>query len=267
MSSLKDKVVLISGASSGLGAEMARHFARRGAKLGLLARREDRLQELKDQITAESSGVQVAYQVADVTDREGFEAALDRLRDELGGADVIVANAGYGRPEPPHRHKPGAAARMYETNLFGMLYMIDWALPSMLERGDGQIVGVASLASYQGLPNSPSYCGSKAAMRIHLQSLRLSLVPYGIGVTTICPGFVETELTAENRFAMPFMWKVERAAKLMVDAIEDRRGEVAFPWQMQLILGTLRRLPNGLREWVLGRSTPKKRPLELRGES
>lgn len=272
MSSLKDKVVMISGASSGLGAEMARNFARRGARVGLLARREDRLQELAGQITAESgdsgdgggSGeARVAYSAADVTDRQGLEDALDQLRDELGGADVIVANAGYGRPEPPHRHKPGTAARMYETNLFGMLYMIDWALPSMLENGDGHIVGVASLASYQGLPNSPSYCGSKAAMRVHLQSLRSSLEPYGVGVTTLCPGFVETELTAENRFTMPFLWKVDRAVELMVDAIEARRGEVAFPWQMRLILGALNRMPNASKEWLLGRSTPKKRPLEL----
>lgn len=261
MSKLRGKVVLISGASSGLGAEMARHLARRGAKVGLLARREEQLQEVADAISAEVGDGHVAWRAASVTDTEGLEKALDGLRDELGGADVIVANAGYGRPEAPHKFKPGVGIAMYDTNLLGMLRMIDWALPSMLEREDGHIVGVASLASYQGMANSPSYCGSKAAMRVHLQSLRISLVPYGIAVTTICPGFVETELTEGNSFKMPFLWKVEPAAKLMVDAIEERRGEVPFPWQMRMVLGAINRLPTAGTEWVLGKMRPKKRPI------
>ena len=125
---------------------------------------------------------------------------------------------------------------MYEVNLFGMLRLFDWALPRFLERGDGHLVGVASLASYLGMPNSASYCGSKAAMRVHLQSLRVSLVPYGIAVTTICPGFVESELTDKNKGSMPFMWKTDRAVRLIADAIAARKGEVAFPWQMRSML-------------------------------
>ena len=261
MSRWKDRIVMISGASSGIGAEMAHQLVEQGARVGLVARREDRLEQLAGELDA---GERVAYAAADVTDGEGLVRALDRLRDELGGVDVIVANAGYGRPEPPHRFKPGVGLRMYDTNLFGMLRMIDWALPGFLERAAGHIVGVASLASYQGLPNSPSYCGSKAAMRVHLQSLRLSLRPYGVAVTTICPGFVESELTEKNRFKMPFLWPTERAGRVMLDAIADRRGEVAFPWQMRFSMGTVNRLlPTGATEWVLGRGTPKKRPLEL----
>ncbi|MEM1181392.1 MAG: SDR family NAD(P)-dependent oxidoreductase [Acidobacteriota bacterium] len=265
MSTFQDKVVVISGASSGLGAEMARQLYARGAKVGLLARREERLRELHEELGGDD---RVDYEAADVTDGVGLERALNRLRERLGGLDVLVANAGYGRPESPHKFKPGTGIQMYDTNLFGMLRMIDWALPDFLEKGSGHIVGVASLASYQGMPNSPAYCGSKAAMRVHLQSLRLSLRPYGIAVTTICPGFVESELTAENKFPMPFMWKTERAVRLMVDAIEAQRGEVTFPWQMRLILGFINRLlPTRLTEWVLGRGTPKKRPLDLRPES
>ncbi|MEO1086238.1 MAG: SDR family NAD(P)-dependent oxidoreductase, partial [Acidobacteriota bacterium] len=250
MSTLKGKVVVISGASSGLGAEMARQLHRRGAVVGLLARREERLRELHDEL----GGERVDYEAADVTDGPILVRALDRLRERLGGIDVIVANAGYGRPESPHKFKPGVGLQMYDTNLFGMLRMIDWALPIFLEKGAGQIVGVASMASYQGMPNSPAYCGSKAAMRVHLQSLRLSLRPYGIDVTTICPGFVDSELTEDNKFPMPFKWETEPAVRLMVDAIEARRGEVPFPWQMRLILGVINRLlPTAATEWVLGR--------------
>lgn len=264
MGRLTGKVVLISGASSGLGEFMARELVARGAKVGLLARREEKLRQLADELASGTSGeAPVAWRVADVCDDEGLAKALDGLAEELGGCDVIVANAGYGHPEPPHRFRAGDSIRMYDTNVLGMLRMIDWALPRFLERGSGQIVGVASMASYLGLANSGSYCGTKAAMRVHLQGLRVSLRPYGIAVTTICPGFVESELTAKNKTPMPFLWKTGKAARLMVDAIEAKKGEVPFPWQMRLVIGGLSRLlPTAVVETLLGRMVPKKRPIE-----
>ena len=259
MSRLDGQSVLITGASSGIGAELARELARRGAGVGLLARRDDRLEELAEQITRD--GGRAAWARADVGDTDVLEAALDRVADQLGGADVVVANAGWGRPEPPHKFKPGRAAAMYDTNVFGMLRVIDWALPRFLERRAGHIVGIASVASYLGMTNSPSYCGSKAAMRVHLQSLRVSLKPYRIAVTTICPGFVESELTENNRFPMPFLWKTDRAARKIAAAIEKRRGEVVFPWQMKLLMvWPSKLLPGALVERLM---TPRRaRPLE-----
>ncbi|MCG8460212.1 MAG: SDR family NAD(P)-dependent oxidoreductase [Holophagales bacterium] len=268
MSRLANKVVLISGASSGLGEYLARDLVSRGARVGLLARREERLRALAEELQGGASSGEgggerrAAWAEADVTDGEGLGRALDQLAEELGGVDVIVANAGYGHPEPPHRFQPGDSIRMYDTNVLGMLRMIDWALPRFLEKGDGHIVGVASMASYAGLANSASYCGTKAAMRVHLQGLRVSLAPYGVAVTTICPGFVESELTADNKAPMPFLWKAERATRLMADAIENRRGEVPFPWQMRLILGGLTRLlPTALTETLLRGMGPKPKPI------
>lgn len=239
-SPLSGRAVLISGASSGIGEFLARELARRGALLGLIARREDRLRALTEELEPLTS---VAWAAADVCDDQGLSDAMDRLADQLGRADVIIANAGYGHPEPAHRFKPGASIQMYDTNVLGMLRMIDWALPRFLDQGSGQIVGVASMASYIGLPGAASYCGTKAAMRVHLQGLRSTLAPYGIAVTTICPGFVKSELTDKNRSPMPFMWPTEKAARLIADAIERRRGEVAFPWQMRAIIGSMSRLP------------------------
>lgn len=254
MSYFADKAVLVTGASSGIGAHLAREAARRGARVGLLARREERLREIAAEIA--DAGGRAAWASADVADAEELARALDRVAEDLGGDDVVVANAGYGRPEPPHKFQPGRSLTMYDTNLFGMLRTVDWALPRYLERRSGHIVGVASVASYLGMTNSASYCGSKAAMRIHLQSLRVSLRPYGIAVTTICPGFVESELTEKNNFPMPFLWKTERAARKIADAIERRRGEVVFPWQMKLFIGLATRLlPTALVERVM---TPKK---------
>lgn len=255
-SKLAGKTILLTGASSGIGAELAREMARRGAAVGLMARREDRLAALADEIAA--AGGRVAWARADVQGTAELHGACARLEAELGPVDVMIANAGYGRPEPPHKFRPGAALAMYETNVGGMLRAFDWALPRFLARGAGHLVGVASLASYLGMPNSPSYCGSKAAMRVHLQSLRVSLAGHGIAVTTICPGFVRSELTELNQHAMPFFWETDRACRRIADAIEKRRGEVMFPWQMATLLRVATNwLPTALVEAVLKKAAPR----------
>ncbi len=240
MAYLENKSVLITGASSGIGAFLARELVHRGARVGLLARREDKLRELGRELR--QAGGRVAWARADVVEPAQLHQALQALDAELEGTDVVVANAGYAAPEPPKRFKPGAAAAMYDVNLFGMLHLIDWALPRFLEAGGGHIVGVASVASYVGFPLNPSYCGSKAAMRVHLQSLRTTLKRHRIAVTTICPGFIKSELTDDVRVPMPFIWETDRAARYIAGAIEKRRGEVVFPWQVRLLKQLLIRL-------------------------
>jgi short-subunit dehydrogenase len=253
MTRLRDAAVLITGASSGIGAELAREVVSRGGRVGLLARREDRLEALAGELR-EVGGTAV-WAAADVTDPEGFPAALDRISEELGttaiGADVIVANAGTNLPERPSRFRRGTAPTLYDINLQGMVRMIDWALPRYLEAGRGHIVGISSAASFIGLPGNPSYCGSKAAMRIHLQSLRVTLKRRGIRVTTICPGFVKSELTEDARFSMPFLWETDRAVRLIANAIEKGRGEVIFPWQMRWIVRVSRCFPPAVVEWAV----------------
>ncbi|MEM8931245.1 MAG: SDR family NAD(P)-dependent oxidoreductase, partial [Acidobacteriota bacterium] len=136
----------------------------------------------------------------------------------------------------------------------------DWAIPRFVEARAGHLVGVASMASYVGMPAMPAYCGTKAAMRVHMQGLRAQLKSYGIAVTTICPGFVETELTDRNKGTMPFLWPADRAVRLMTDAIEARRGDVPFPWQMRMILGALSRLPSSITDALVARTASKARP-------
>lgn len=255
MPSLAEKSVLITGASSGIGAYLARELVRRGARVGLVARREEKLEALAEELRA--AGGRAAWARADVLDGEDLTRALDAVTVELAGADVVVANAGYAWPEPPHRFVPGAALQMYDVNLFGMLRLIDWALPRFLATGKGHIVGIASAASFAGLKDNAAYCDSKAAMRIHLQALRTSLKGRGIAVTTICPGFVKSELTAEVKFPMPFLWETDRAARTIATAIEKRRGEVLFPWQLLLLKQVMMRLlPVAALEAVIRRSAP-----------
>lgn len=256
-SPLAGRSIFITGASSGIGAVLAQELARRGAAVGLLARREERLRELTATIRA--AGGKVAWARADVLDTAELHSACDRLEQELGGVDLVIANAGYGRPEPPHRFKPGSAVAMYDTNVLGMLRLFDWALPRFLERRAGHLVGVASMASYVAFPNSASYCGSKAAMRVHLQGLRVTLAKHGIAVTTICPGYVRSELTDLNQGKMPFFWETDRAARHISNAIEKRRGEVKFPWQMAWLLRLASRLPSSWVEAGAKRLTPMPR--------
>ncbi len=247
--SFEGRFLVITGASSGIGAQLARELVERGARVGLLARREERLQHLSNELPPGTS----TWAAADVTDREGLHRACEQLVAEGGEPDVVIANAGFNRPETAPEFKPGRALSIYDTNLLGFLHTLDWALPRFLERGAGHVVGIASVASYFGFPHNAAYCGSKAAMRVHLQSLRMSLKRSGVAVTTICPGFVESELTQKNNFTMPFLWPTDRAARRIADAIERRAAEVVFPWQMRWLvtLGLARLVPRSLAERLL----------------
>jgi NAD(P)-dependent dehydrogenase (short-subunit alcohol dehydrogenase family) len=249
MSGFANKVVLITGGSSGIGAEMARQLVGQGARVGVLARRANLLQELNVEL---GGGDNIAWAQADVRDPSQLTAALDQLATDLGPADIVVANAGVANTAPLDGRSLGAAEAMYETNLFGMLRLIDWALPEFLARGSGHIVGVSSLASYVGIPASASYSGSKAAMRVHLQALRVALKPKGIAVTTLCPGFIESPMTDDADFAMPFKLPVDEAVRRMLNAIEHEKGEYAFPVPMRLGIGNVARLPASATERVLG---------------
>lgn len=254
MTRIQDRTVLITGASSGIGAQLAREVVQRGGRAGLIARREDRLEELARELREDSGRDDAAaWASADVRDAEALFQALSKTADDLGGADVVVANAGYSIVEKPREHKPGRAVNLYDVNLLGMLRTLDWALPRFVERRRGHLVGVASVASYFGAPGTSSYCGSKAAMRIHLQGLRVTLKKHGVRVTTICPGFVESELTDEYDGKMPFLWETDRAARKMADAIEKNRGEVIFPWQMKILVKVFRCLPTSWLEAILSR--------------
>ena len=167
----QDQVTVITGASSGVGQALARELAARGAKVGLLARREAELAAL----TAELSGrgAAAAYAVADVTDRPGVLAGVARLAAALGPVDLLVANAGVALPtrlEPPNTPE---IELMLRVNLFGVVYAFEAVLPEMLRRGRGHLAAVSSLAAYKGLPNQPGYSASKAAVNAYCEGLRI----------------------------------------------------------------------------------------------
>jgi short-subunit dehydrogenase len=255
MARLDGKAVVITGASSGLGEHLAREVVRRGGRVGLLARREERLRTLAEELRSKTGDPdRAAWAAADVSDGDALSAGLDRLEESLGTVDVVVANAGYSLVEKPREHKPGKAVTLYDVNLLGLLRVIDWALPRFVERGSGHIVGVASLASFFGAPGMSAYCGSKAAMRVHLQGLRVALKKHGVRVTCICPGFVKSELTDDYKGTMPFLWETDRAARRMADGIEGNEALTAFPWQMHAFTRFVAMLPTALQDKLLAGS-------------
>jgi short-subunit dehydrogenase len=247
------KHALITGASSGIGAALAKELGRRGYAVGLVARRVERLEELASELRA--SGVTCAWAAADVTDREATQGAFARLEDELGPLDVMVANAGIGGQLDPTQWKHEPIRAVMEVNFFGAVHAAEAAVPGMLERGRGTLVVISSVAASRGLPGAGPYSASKAAISSLWESLRVSLRPRGIRCVTINPGFIESELTARNDFDMPFIIPAEPAARSMVDSIERQDRESSVPWVWGPIRWLMVRVPNWLYDWAVG---PKK---------
>lgn len=250
------KVAVITGASGGLGQAMAVELAKRGVKLGLLSRRVDPMQELAD--TLDTSTVVAA---CDVADREQVNAAVARVVSDLGPVDCMIANAGTGQPIDPMLFDASTVETIQNVNFMGMVNAFYAVLPDMIERKHGQLVGVSSMAGYQGLPGDAGYAASKAAARTHMESLRISLRGTGVGVTCICPGFVRTPMTDKNDFQMPFLWEADRAGRRMVRAIAKRKIAYNFPWQMNLLVGAGRFVPRWLFDRIVAKRTanPPKR--------
>ncbi len=242
-------VAIITGASVGIGAALARELHRRGWSIGLVARRADLLEQL-----AGSLGERTAWATADVTDLEQLRAAFAALEAKLGPCDLMIANAGVGNPASVTKLDPLDAAQTLRINLDGVLYAISATLPGMLARGRGHLVAVSSLAAWRGLPQSGPYSASKAGVTALMESFRIELRPRGVAVTTVHPGFVDTAMTQKNRFPMPFMMSAERAAVIVADGLERRRSEINFPWATTTAMRLARLLPNFLYDWVLGRA-------------
>jgi short-subunit dehydrogenase len=238
---LRNARVWVVGASSGIGAEVAREMVRRGARVAISARRRSELEEVA------SGGMLVVP--LDVTDHVAVQAAAQRVSRELGGIDLLVAAAGYWQQTTPGELDLDLFTRHVQVNLMGMAASISAVLPDMRARGKGTVVGVASVAGYRGIPGAEAYGATKAAQINLLEALRAGLRGSGVRVQTVCPGFVETPMTESNQFPMPFMIPADRAARTIVEGIETGKAEIIFPWRMALLMKVARLLP--VRLWTL----------------
>jgi len=253
LTSWSNKVVLITGASSGIGRGLSVELARRGAAVGLLARRGDLLREVVEEI--QSHGGKAIALPADVTDANAVRAAAGKLRDEFGPIDLLIANAGVGATTAARNLEPEGVAKVFSVNVIGVVNCVTAVIPQMIERGHGQLAVISSLAAYRGLPKSAAYCSSKAAISSLFESLRLDLQPQGIDVTIIHPGFIKTQLTAGRQAKLPFLLEVDEAANRMIRAIEKRKKSYAFPWPLATLVRIGMVMPNFLYDWVSRRNS------------
>lgn len=240
----------ISGASAGIGRELALELARRGCAVGLLARREAELVKTAELVAA--VGGKAVTAVCDVSEPATIAPALAQVRQALGPLELVIANAGIAMDKKPLTYEAAREDYLMRVNFMGAVHTIYAALPEMLERRRGHVVGISSLASFQGLPANGAYCASKAALNIHLEALRLELRPLGIAVTTVCPGFIDTELIRHNTHPMPFLMSAAKAAKKIATAIARRRRVYKFPWPMRAAVALGQMTPR----WVYDRILP-----------
>ncbi|HEX3280745.1 MAG TPA: SDR family NAD(P)-dependent oxidoreductase [Pyrinomonadaceae bacterium] len=230
----QSKIVMITGASSGIGGALAVELAKRGARLGLIARRADALTEIAERVRA--AGSQAVVLPADVRDADSLRAAAEQLKSEVGPVDVLIANAGIGPTRDGSDLNTKEVSDVININVIGAANSVGAVLPQMVARGHGQLVVISSLAAYRGLPRSAAYCASKAAVSAFFESLRLDLEPKGIAVTIIHPGFIKTPLTAGREAQMPFLMELDDAVQKIVRAIEKKKKSHAFPWQLASIV-------------------------------
>jgi short-subunit dehydrogenase len=230
----QNKVVMITGASSGIGEGLALEFSRRGAVVGLVARRAELLNELLNRI--EAAGGKALALAADVNDADELRTQADRLRGAFGHIDVLIANAGIGTLSPALDLRTEDVAAVFKVNVLGAVNSVAAVLPEMISRKQGQLVAISSLSAYRGLPKSAAYCSSKAAVSSFFESLRIDLLDSGVTVTIIHPGFIKTPLTAGRIAKMPYMMELDTAVGQIVRAIEKRKKSYAFPWQLATIV-------------------------------
>lgn len=244
-------VVALTGASSGLGLQLAVQLARRGARLALMSRRVQPLEEAAAR--ARGEGGQAMVLPLDVADAAAVADAVARVEEAWGPVDLAVANAGTGAPVVVDDFTAAESNRVMRVNYEGPSNLFAAVLPAMLARGSGHLVGVSSVAAFRGLPASGPYSASKAALSTLMESLRIELVPRGIGVTVVHPGFIRTPLTEKNPFAMPFILEADDAASRILRRLDAAPRTIEFPWPLVWAGRLGRFLPDWLWDVVMRR--------------
>lgn len=252
------RLVFITGASSGIGQALALRYFAAGYRLALAARRTSEVHAW-----AESNAIPPGrFRVygADVSDIASIVAAGEACIAQQGVPDVVIANAGISMGmDTAMREDLAVMAQTLATNVTGVAATFHPFIAGMVARGTGELVGVGSVAGIRGLPGHGAYCASKAAVISYCESLRGELRPSGVKVVTICPGYVDTPLTRQNGYAMPFLMKVQDFAEAAFATIQAGHSYRVIPWPMGLVAKLLRLLPNAVFDWALSGRARKRR--------
>ncbi len=247
--------VVITGTSSGIGYQLARRYLESGAVVGLISRRTEKLSFFTEKWP--DSAIVLP---ADVGDLESMQNAAARFISLCGCPDIVVANAGIGFGNlTEHAEDIETFRVIFETNVIGMARTFQPFLGCMKAERKGKLVGIASVAGFRGLPGASAYSSSKAAVINYLEGLRCELHGSGVEAVTICPGYIETPMTASNPYPMPFLLKADAAAKRIEKAISRGRIFYTFPWQMMIVGKILSILPKRFHAWLFSKAPHKPR--------
>lgn len=246
------RTAFITGASSGIGRALAATLAARGTEVCIAARRADELEKLAGEIR--TSGGKVRVYPLDVSDPDETESTIQRADDDVGGIDLVIANAGVSASCWGGKLCWRDAQASIQINVIGATATVTALLPRMVERKRGHLVGISSLAQYRGLPKSSVYSGTKAYLSTFLEGLRVDLRGTGVFVTDVRPGFVRTPMTAKNTHPMPFMIDCAEAVDIVLRGIDRRSPVVAFPWQLATIVRSATIIPAAIYDRAVARA-------------
>ena len=249
--------VVISGASSGLGLALAQHYLQQGAHVAACARRVDLLQTLSEQFPG-----QVSCYPLDVRDAAALQATAQDFIVRVGVPDIVIANAGVSRGTlTEFAEDVDVFQQVMDINVLGVVKTFQPFMSAMRKAGTGTLVGISSVAGFRGIPGSEAYSASKAALISYMESLRVELHCTSMSVVTVCPGFIETPMTEINPYSMPFILPADIAARRIARVIKARKSFAVVPWQMGLVGGLLKILPNWLYDWIFSKAKHKPRGL------
>ncbi len=243
------KKVFITGASSGIGEFVAYEYAKQGAIIGLASRRKELLVNVAKKCKS-LGGKPFIYSV-DVGDQKSTKNAIDDFIIKSTGIDIVIANAGSSGKVELEKGNSDEINRMLTTNILGVTNTVLPAIPAMLNQKSGTVVIVSSITGYRGLPGRSGYSASKVAIRYMANSWRSSFIKKGISFTTICPGFIDTDMTNKHKFSLPFLMNVDIFAKKMIMAIEKKKKTYIAPWQWRLVIPFIKIVPDWLVNYVV----------------
>lgn len=249
------KVILITGASSGIGKEVAIQLSEEKCSLALLARRGDLLIELVEQLS--NSAAEVEIFKCDVTDLGEVRQVVSQIKNRFGDIDIAILNAGVGHRLGAKEYSAASSKKVFDTNVLGITNFVENILPDYIKRRSGMIVGITSLSDSRGWPGSGFYSASKIAATRLLESLRIDVKQYNIKVITVKPGFIRTAMTAKNDFPMPFLMDADKAAKIILKGIKKEKRIVQFPFLTALGSRVIGLMPDFLFEYYASKWSVK----------